>query len=319
MSNDKVVPASILVFGASRHIGDPLVRYLRLHAPQVRLRLATSRPEKVEALRAEHPGCEVVVANYYDITTLLPAFEGMQGIFIVTPDFLDERWAMTNVIAAARYAKSLVHLVRLVGDPPGLQDEQQVPKCLQDFDGGSAVQHLRARKILESSGLPVTYINIAAYFMNDFLTFLAPPVRARRTLVIPYDRVMAFLDTRDIGVAAAKLLLSPSTYHFGKTYNLDNGVDVMRFSEVAQLMSKVFEVPIAYDDSPESFVRECGDMMRAYMGRPDAPEYYLRYFEWERSNGTLARRTDILRSLLEIEPRTLTDWLFEHKKFLLGA
>ena len=40
---------------------------------------------------------------------------------------------------------------------------------------GHHPQHLRAKELLDRSGLPVTYINNAAYFMDNFLSFFPPP------------------------------------------------------------------------------------------------------------------------------------------------
>ena len=225
---------------------------------------------------------------------------------------------MSNVAAAARDAGSLKHLVRLIGDPPGLDREEHVAKVLRDFEGGTAVQHLRARKVLDDSGLPVTYLNIAAWFMDDFATFMLPPILTKRKICMPYDRWMNFIDCRDIGRAAAQLLLSGNDDHHHKTYNLDNGVDLMRFSDIAPLMSEVFGVEISYDDSPQAFVEELGDIFRVYMGRDDAPDYYLAYCEWERSNETLARKTDIMTTMLGLSPRTFRQWLDDHRYAFLG-
>jgi uncharacterized protein YbjT (DUF2867 family) len=319
MTTNTHSPASILVFGAAGHIGGPLVEWVAARAPGTKLRLVTSSQAKQPSLQEGHPGAEVVVANYYDLSSLVAAFKGIEACFVVTPDFLDEQQAMTNVAAAARDAGSLKHLVRLIGDPPGLDREEHVPKELRDFEGGTAVQHLCARKALEDSGLPVTYLNIAAWFMDDFATFLLPPVLAKRKLWMPYDRWMNFIDCRDIGRAAAELLLSGDPNHHHKTYNLDNGVDLMRFSDVAPLMSEVLGVEVTYDDSPETFLEELGEIFRLYMGRGEAPNYFLRYCEWERGNETLARQTDIMGKMLGLTPRTFRQWLAEHQDVFLGA
>jgi hypothetical protein len=39
--------------------------------------------------------------------------------------------------------------------------------------------------------------------MEDFATFLLPPIVQRRTLVMPYDRLMNYIAAVDIGRAAA--------------------------------------------------------------------------------------------------------------------
>jgi len=45
---------------------------------------------------------------------------GLNGLFIVSPDFLDEDRAMTNLVYAARANPGLLHIVRLLADPPGM-------------------------------------------------------------------------------------------------------------------------------------------------------------------------------------------------------
>lgn len=75
---------------------------------------------------------------------------------------------------------------------------QRVTTALTDFGKGAAVQHLEAKAILDHSGLPVTYMNNAACFMDNFLTFFADPIRRFNKLVEPRNRRMGFLDTFDI-------------------------------------------------------------------------------------------------------------------------
>lgn len=307
----------ILVFGAGGHIGGPAVEKIRRDSPDTTPRLVTSRSESVEALRARFPGAEVVVANYFDVGSLLAAFAEVDACFVVTPDFLDEEVAMTNVVAAARQHGTLRHLVRLVADPIGMTPDR-VPAKLRGFGGGTAVQHLRAKEVLDRSRLPVTYLNNAAYFMDNFLTFFAPPIRRHRKLVVPRNRRMAFLDTTDTGECAAAVLLAGHDKHLGQIYHLDNGHDVWRFDEVAELASRALGVSIDYDGTDEGFEKYCGDAIRGYIGTPDAVEYYLEYFQFEQDNETVWRKSDVVEFLTGRPAKRLADWLVEHRDEVLG-
>jgi uncharacterized protein YbjT (DUF2867 family) len=308
----------ILVFGASGHIGGPCAEKIRRDAPDTLLRLVTSRDEAAADLREHFPEAEVVQASYYDLPSLLHAFADVDGCFVVTPDFADEETAMTNIVAAARHHGSLRHLVRLVADPIGMTI-QRVPDTLKGFGGGTAVQHLNAKEILDRSKLPVTYINNAAYFMDNFLTFFAPPIQQHRKLVVPRNRRMAFLDTTDTGECAAALLLSDNPVHIGQIYHLDNGHDVMWFDEVAELASRALGVEITYDGTDEGFEYYCGDAIRAYIGTPDAVDYYLHYFQFEQDNETVWRKSDIVEFLTGRPAKRLEDWLRDHRDAVLGT
>src|SRR5215207_2100825 len=274
-------PSNFLVFGAAGHIGGPAAQHLAARRPGALILLVTSRADQADALRTEHPTAEVRVANYLDAADMRTVFDGIEAAFVVTPDFLDEATAMGNIVDAVERSGSLVRLIRLIGDPPGMREEAEVESAMSGYDAGTAVQHLRARTVLSASSAPVVYMNVAAWFMQDFATFLLPPIIRRRTLVMPYDRLMNYIDTRDIGCAAAELMLDPSHTEVGGTYHLHNGIDSYPFSQVAAVMTEVLGEKIDYDDSEEAFLRELGDVFRDYMRRDDAAEYFLAYCQFE--------------------------------------
>lgn len=308
----------IAIFGSNGHIGRPIACWIRDHAPDTHLRLIIRSEAHRDKLAQEFPQAEIIIANYYDLKSLESAMAGVQGVFVVTPDFLDEQRAMTNLIYAARTNSGLLHMVRLIADPPAMTMDR-VPDSLKAFGGGTAVQHLRAKALLEQSGLPITYINIAAYFMQNFLTpFFNGPIKAERTLSVPRNRRMGFIDTHDIGACAASILLSHDQRHIGQTYHLDNGNDVMWFDEVAALMTDVFGECIRYDGTDACFLRICGQGVRDYIGRPDADQYFINYFQFEQDNETSWRKSDIVEYLTGRPAKTLRQWLGENKQAILS-
>lgn len=273
---------SFLVFGAGGHIGGPCAQWLAERHPTAKIRVASSRPDVAADLATMHPRAEVMIANYLDADDMLAAFDGIDAAFVVTPDFLDEQSAMTNVADAINASGRLVRLIRLIGDPPGLRDESEVTP-LPGFDGEKTnVQHLRARRVLTGAGVPVVYANVPGWFFEDFSGFLLEPIRGKRTFVMAADRPMNFIATRDIGRCVAELLLDPSLTEVGETVHLENGIDdLVMFSKVSEMMSDAWGVPISYDGSDEAFVRELGAGLRKYYRRDDAAEYILTYCHHE--------------------------------------
>ena len=309
-------PQRVLVFGASAHIGRPLARYVMRKSPNTAVRAATSDASKLAAISENLPGAEAVVADYLNPAGLAAALDGVDAVFVITPDFLDEITAMNNLVDAVRDAGTVRHIVRVTGDPPGIDDESKVPQLLRDWEGGTAVQHTVARRILDQSGLPVSYVNIAAYIMDDYLTMFAPPLMLHRMITLPFDHKMAYIDATDIGEAAGEILLRMDGTFVATTTHLDNGQDLLLFSEVAAMLGDVLGDAIGFDDTPEKFKEVNGDILRAWVGRDDAAEYYVEYFRWEAAISDSFRNTDVVEWLLGRPAKSLRQWFEENKNSL---
>src|SRR3546814_15339659 len=106
-----------LIFGASGHIGGPVARFMRYKGWRERLRLATSRAAKLDQLRVSFPDCETVVADYLNIDRLNDALKGVRTVFVILPDFIDERVAISILINAWRNVPDSRQLVRHMGAP----------------------------------------------------------------------------------------------------------------------------------------------------------------------------------------------------------
>ncbi len=312
----KATPKRILVFGAGDHIGAPLAQYVERHAPQTTLRLATSSSERVGGLQRMFPSAEVVVANYLDQRSLETAFRDVEGVFVVTPDFFNEKEGMKSVVAAAKAVGTITHIVRILSDTPGMTLER-LPQALKALGPGPAVQHFEARDILQESGLPVTFLNSAGYFMDDFLFHFSPPLKRSRKLVVPFDRLMCFTDTRDLGEAAARLLLSEEADHIGAYYHFNSGEPPLLFSQVAALMSEVLGTTIGYDGTPETFLQELGPILHEITGDDRAAHYFVVNWQMERDNQEAFKASDFGARILGRQPVTLREWLQEHRERLL--
>lgn len=306
--NSKPVPRSVLVFGATGHIGGPLASFLHREAPQIRLRLATSRPDRIDDLRRDFPHAEAVHANYFDLPSLEAATHGMEGVFVVTTNGTDERPAMTNLVEALQKAGTATHVLRLVGLQPEANN-RRIPQPIRDAGYLLPVQHPIVKQILDESGLPVTYLNIGATMMDN-LFWMAEGLRRERTLIW-HNRLIPFIDPRDIAEVAGRLLLSDNHRHIGQFHTLNNGHDLMRFSDVAELMTDVFGEKITHDGSREAF--------QAAYSRHFGPALagVWEFFEYERENEVVWARNDFVERTLGRKPRTLREWLTEHAQLLL--
>jgi uncharacterized protein YbjT (DUF2867 family) len=302
---------SIAIFGASGHIGGPMARYTRYHAPQVRLRLIGSNPDKAEQLRADFPGAEVAVANYRDPASLEAALAGIEGLMVLTTQPMDERQAMTNLVSAVRKCGALRHMIRVVGMFPDF-NPRRIPQRLREFGMGLEIQHPIARQVLEEADMPVTFLNVGASYMDNFLRMI-PGLQESGTLVWP-NRVLPYIDPRELGEVAARLLLSDDSRHVGQFYTVNNGEPGISTEEVAALMSEVFQRPIVHDGSREAFMKFFAPLMEAGIVPAELPAYLWDFFRFEDDNAPAWVANHFVERTLGRKPTTVRAWLQEHKQ-----
>jgi len=303
--NHKRIPRSVLIFGAAAHIGRPLAQALQREAPGIKLRLVSSSTERLTDLRRDFPNADVVSANYFEPETLERAVEGMEGIFVITPGGTPETPAMTNLVNAIKSAGAPTHILRCLGMQPEANLRRIPQSILAPPALGLPVQHPIAKRIFDESGLPVTYLNFGATFMDNFF-WMKEGLQKRRTLIW-HNRLIPFIDPRDIAEVAARLFLSDNHRHIGQFHTLNNGYDLMRFKDVARLMTETFGEPIAFDGGRESF-------FDAYAHLGPARGILWEFFEYERANEVVWARNDFVERTLGRKPMTLRDWLLEHQR-----
>ncbi|WP_409190273.1 SDR family oxidoreductase [Bradyrhizobium sp. RDM4] len=281
---------------------------MRQEAPQIQLRLVTSNPGNRDVLRRQHPHAEVVVASYLDLPSLETAVEGMEGIFVLTRSGADETEAMTNLVVLLKKAAAAVHVIRLLGMQPEA-NRRRIPRSLREHGLGLPIQHPVAKEILDESGLPVTYLNIGATFMDNF-HWMKEGLRRERKLIWP-ERLIPYIDPRDIAEVAGRLFLSDNHRHIGQFHTLNNGQDILRFAEVAELMSEVFQERILHDGTKESFFQAYQELGVVRL------KYLWDFFQYEQDNEVVWARNDFVERTLGRKPICLRNWLAEHRERLM--
>lgn len=305
----KPIPESVLIFGAAAHIGKPLAEFLLRERPGIRLRLATSSPQKKEGLQKSFPSAEIVDANYYNLPSLTSAIEGMEGVFVITPGGTDEQRAMTNLVTALKESNHVIHIVRLVGVFPEF-NQHRIPHAMKEAGRWLPIQHPIAKAILDQSGLPVTYINSGATFMdNFFLQMLA--VREKKQFIWPEHRV-PFIDPRDIAEVTGRLLLSDNAKHIGQFHTMNNGTDWLQFKEVTEIVSEILGETISYNPSQEAFINFYGP----HLGIEAVKELWD-FFKFEEANEVCWALNNFVERTLGRKPKTVREWLLEHRDALL--
>ncbi|WP_049976425.1 NmrA family NAD(P)-binding protein [Azospirillum sp. B506] len=264
----------------------------------------------MERLRDDHLGIEVVQANYFEQASLDAAVEGIEGLLVLTTTGLPEEPAMSNLVAAIRKAGCLIHMLRVVGMQPDT-NLRRIPQPLRDFGLGLEIQHPIARQVLDDAEMPVTYLNVGASYMDNFLRMI-PPLQQDSLLPWP-DRLVAYVDPREVGEAAARLILSDDARHVGQFYTLNNGEAPLRTSEVARMMSEVFLRRIRHDGSREALDGYFKPLVDSGLVPPGVPDYLWNFFLYEEANAPVWVPNQFLERTLGRKPGTLRTWLQEHR------
>lgn len=171
-----------------------------------RVRAIVRSADKGEAWRRK--GCEVVVADLNDTDSLVSAFEGVMGVFILLPPNFDPSPGFTE-------AKRFASTVRSALDASKPERAVYLSTVgAQSPKENLLTQHTIVETTLKECSVPVTFLR-PAWFMENSAWDVEP---AKTTGVIssflqPLDRKIAMVATADIGKVAAQLLQEPRDRH----------------------------------------------------------------------------------------------------------
>ena len=249
----------ILVLGATGKLNTLIAARLNEMTDNVSTRLTSSRAEGVEALREQYPNLEVVQADWYDPASLKVAMKDVDRVLFITPDHAtDEVAACNNLIDAVREAGSVSQVLRHVAIPPGLTKEDLEQKFLDTKVG--ATHHVIAKPILDASGLPITYLNLACWIMFNLPWICGEEVVKNHRLAIPgaANAPRRWVSEDDIADVTVALLTEPAEKHVGKDY-LMTGVELLGFEDIAQILTEVTGNEVVYVDDAGPFMAAMGD------------------------------------------------------------
>ncbi|MCL4262519.1 MAG: SDR family oxidoreductase [Anaerolineae bacterium] len=215
----------ILVTGASGNVGREVVQNLLAMGQVVR---ATA----VDAQDAQYipGGAEIVLFDYADPATYHAAFDGVEKVFLLRPPAISDvahtiKPAVTYAVAAG--VKHIVFLSLI-----GAENNHFVP-------------HYKIEKMLETVGMAYTFLR-AGFFMQNLNTTHRADIVKENDIFIPAGQGRtAFIDTRDIGAVAAKVLTEPG--HENTAYAL-TGHETLTYGEVADIFSQVLGREIQYSN-----------------------------------------------------------------------
>jgi uncharacterized protein YbjT (DUF2867 family) len=231
-----------VITGATGNTGSVAAETLLATGKKVRVVVRNAPKAKALAER----GAEVFTADLSDEAALTRAFEGAEGVFVLSPpdvtlkDFLGERKKLTDGFARVVKAAGVKHVVLL--SSVGAQ---------HDAGTGMIRSTHAAEEALRATGLPVTFVR-AAYFVENWGAVLQP---VQQDGVLPSfiaaGQAIPMVASRDIGKAIAQALLDGP--RGPRVIELAGPVEV-KPSEVAAVLSKILGRPVNVAEAPLSAV-----------------------------------------------------------------
>lgn len=219
---------TILVTGASGHIGQLLVAELHRHGAKV---LAGTRSgQAVSGV----PGRQV---DFTDAASLRQAFAGVDTLFLLFPLVPNKVELARNAVAAAK-AAGVKHLVRSSGAGADPASPMAIGKLQGEID-----------QIVIASGIPYTLLRPNS-FMQNYVNYYAGMIKSGTVHFSHADGQISLIDVADIAAVAATVLQNPAA-HAGQAYTL-TGPEALSEAQAMQVISTALGRTVNYVAVPEA-------------------------------------------------------------------
>ncbi|HEX5977525.1 MAG TPA: SDR family oxidoreductase [Nitrososphaeraceae archaeon] len=238
---------SILVTGATGNIGSEVVKELLSDAPDVSIKAAVHSSQNVKKVKSD-ARVKVIQIDYNEPETVREALNGVDKLFLLTPDVPNAADLASNVVIEAKKA-GIKQIVK-----------QSVMGAALEADVGTMRLHRQVEKFIEQSGIPFTFLR-PNEFMQNFINFHSPSIKGNNAFYIPLeDAKVSLVDVRDIAGVAVKSLIDEDK-HKNKTY-LITGPEALSYHQVAEILSNTTGRKINYvnisDGEARSAMKEIG-------------------------------------------------------------
>jgi len=270
-----------LVIGASGLVGSEVSRLLRSEGH--RIRTATSKSPS---------DSDTVMVDVVRQVGLKEAFENVTKAFLMAPPGHSDQHALLSPQIREAKAAGLKRVVML--SAPGAGDKNETPFRKAEIE-------------LEKSGLDYAILR-PNWFMQNFTSYWLNDIRKERKIFLPVGSARAsFIDTRDIGAAAAALLTSARD----RSGILElTGPVALNHSEIADEISEATRKPVRFVDIPPSAF----ESRLLGFGVPDSTVDYLSHILAQLKEGHRAPVTFTFEEVVGRKPRYFSEFARDHRK-----
>jgi uncharacterized protein YbjT (DUF2867 family) len=271
----------VLVTGATGNVGSAAATHLRDLGVTVR---AAARSG------AAFPGMESAALDLHAPETWDAALDGVDGLFLLRPPAISDVGPTLNALVD-RGRGRLKHVVFL---------------SVAGAEKNTVIPHAKVEKHLRSSGIPWTFLR-AGFFGQNLCGPYREDIRDDDRLYVPAGQeAVSWVDTRDLGEAAARAFLTEDAR--GQAWLL-TGREARTYQEVAGLLSEELGRSIRYQPaSVPGYLYH----LRRRRGLPWAPAVVYTVLHTAIRMGAERRVDPTLAAVLGRPPRTIADTITDH-------
>jgi uncharacterized protein YbjT (DUF2867 family) len=279
--------APILVTGLTGNVGEAAAEHLLKLGVAVR-----GAVTDVKRAQTKWEGrAELVRFDFLDPATFSSALNGVSSVFLVRPPQLGDPKPLLPFVREAKEA-GVRHIVFL---------------SLLGIERNPLPPHYRIEKYVKNSGIPYTFLR-PSFFMQNLNTIHREDIRDRGDIFIPAGKApVSFIDTRDIGEAAAVALTDPEAYA-NRAFTLTGG-EALTYEEAAALFAEALGRTVTYSDPSAGEFRKV--MLRRGLSKDYVNVMIALYFTTKL--GLAKKVTSELETLLGRKPTTLRQYIFDYR------
>ncbi|SCN32887.1 Uncharacterized protein BC067498_02985 [Bacillus cereus] len=272
----------ILVTGATGNVGKEVVKGL----------IKRNATFKVATRSRETEG---VYFDFENPSSVKAALTGVTKLFLIRPPHLAD---------AKKYFQPVIDAAKEIGI------KQIIFLSLLGVEKNPIVPHAKIEAIIKDSGIPYTFLR-PSFFMQNLLSQHGDELRNENIIEVPAGKgKTSFIDVRDIGEVAAKILTEEG--HKFKAYSL-TGNEALTYYEVAAIISKIINKHIVYTNPSIFTFRK-----RMVQKGLNSDFIWVMIGIYTTAKLGLAKKvTSDLSNLLDRNPITMEKFIYDHKELLI--
>lgn len=225
---------TVLVTGATGTVGKEVIKGLLNTDARIRAAVHT------KDIADNEFRVEKVIMDYQHPSSVLAAMQGVDTVFLLTP-FTNNMVELTKIMTEAAKKAKVSYIVKL-----SVLGAEVLPGITLSR------WHAESEYMIQSTGIAYAFLRPNT-FMQNFTNYMSGTIKDQGKFYVPAgDGKVSFVDVRDIGSVAAKVL---TNREFERGAYSITGREAITYAQAADIISKVIGKKVEYVNVTEQQAR----------------------------------------------------------------